>query len=135
MGYVVGGCNVYCSCYTEHGRYGLSCLHAETVEYSATLHAYTKKDTRPSSILLQAARSLKPGNYAQSALRPLTSLEVVVTMETVCVCFCIVSCPHPTQLTQGEGVWCYKSLDKFRNVKPTKLRAFIGKCRNTSIDH
>ena len=20
----MGGCNVYCSCYTEHGRYGLS---------------------------------------------------------------------------------------------------------------
>jgi len=28
----VGGCNVQCSCYTEHGRYGLSCLYAETVE-------------------------------------------------------------------------------------------------------
>ena len=25
MSYVVGGCNVVnCSCYTEHGRYGLS---------------------------------------------------------------------------------------------------------------
>ena len=32
MGYVVGGCNVQCSCYTEHGRYGLSHLYAETVE-------------------------------------------------------------------------------------------------------
>ena len=30
--YVVGGCNVQCTCYTEHGRYGLSCLYAETVE-------------------------------------------------------------------------------------------------------
>ena len=32
VGYVVGGCNVQCTCYTEHGRYGLSCLYAETVE-------------------------------------------------------------------------------------------------------
>ena len=32
MGYVVGGCNVQCTCCTEHGRYGLSCLYAETVE-------------------------------------------------------------------------------------------------------
>ena len=32
MGYVVGGCNVQCTCYTEHGRCGLSCLYAETVE-------------------------------------------------------------------------------------------------------
>ena len=32
MRYVVSGCNVQCSCYTEHGRYGLSCLYAETVE-------------------------------------------------------------------------------------------------------
>ena len=32
MGYVGGGCNVQCTCYTEHGRYGLSCLYAETVE-------------------------------------------------------------------------------------------------------
>ena len=32
VGYVVGGCNVQCSCCTEHGRYGLSCLYAETVE-------------------------------------------------------------------------------------------------------
>ena len=30
VGYVVGGCNVQCTCYTEHGRYGLSCLYAET---------------------------------------------------------------------------------------------------------
>ena len=29
--YVVGGCNVQCTCYTEHGRYGLSCLYAEAV--------------------------------------------------------------------------------------------------------
>ena len=29
---LVGGCNVHCSCYTEHGRYGLSCLYAETME-------------------------------------------------------------------------------------------------------
>ena len=28
---VVGGCNVQCTCYTEHGRYGLSCLYAEAV--------------------------------------------------------------------------------------------------------
>ena len=109
-------CTVQCSCYTEHGRYGLSCLHAETVKYSATFHAYTTKDTRPSPTLLQAARPsptllqaarpsptllqaarpLKRGNYAQSALRPLTSLKVAVTMESVCVYFCIVSCPHPT---------------------------------------
>ena len=32
MGYVVGGCNVQCTCYTEHGTYGLSCLYAEAVE-------------------------------------------------------------------------------------------------------
>ena len=32
MGHVVGGCNVQCTCCTEHSRYGLSCLHAETVE-------------------------------------------------------------------------------------------------------
>ena len=32
VGYVVGGCNVQCSCYTEHGRCALSCLYAETVE-------------------------------------------------------------------------------------------------------
>ena len=32
MSYVLGGCNVHCSCYTEHCRYGLSCLYAETVE-------------------------------------------------------------------------------------------------------
>ena len=32
MGYVVGGCNVQCTCCTEHGRYGLPCLYAETVE-------------------------------------------------------------------------------------------------------
>ena len=32
MGYVVGGCNVQCACYTEHGRYSLSCLYAKTVE-------------------------------------------------------------------------------------------------------
>ena len=32
VGYVVGGCNVQCSRYTEHGRYGRSCLYAETVE-------------------------------------------------------------------------------------------------------
>ena len=25
----VGGCNVQCTCYTEHGRYSLSCLYAE----------------------------------------------------------------------------------------------------------
>ena len=30
--YVVGGSNVQCSCYTEHGRYDLSCLYGETVE-------------------------------------------------------------------------------------------------------
>ena len=30
--YVVGGCNVQCTCCTEHGRYGLSRLYAETVE-------------------------------------------------------------------------------------------------------
>ena len=27
----MGGCNVQCTCYTEHGRYGLSCLYAEAV--------------------------------------------------------------------------------------------------------
>ena len=29
-----GGCNinVQCSCYTEYGRYDLSCLYSETVE-------------------------------------------------------------------------------------------------------
>ena len=32
VGYVVGGCNVQCTCCTDHGRYGLSCLYAETVE-------------------------------------------------------------------------------------------------------
>ena len=32
VGYVVGGCNIQCTFYTEHGRYGLSCLYAETVE-------------------------------------------------------------------------------------------------------
>ena len=32
MCYVVGGCNVQCSCYTEHRRYVLSCLYAEAVE-------------------------------------------------------------------------------------------------------
>ena len=32
VGYVAGGCNVQCICYTDHGRYGLSCLYAETVE-------------------------------------------------------------------------------------------------------
>ena len=32
LGYVVGGCNVQCICYTEHGRYGLSRLYVETVE-------------------------------------------------------------------------------------------------------
>ena len=31
VGYVVGGCNVQCTCYIEHGRCGLSCLYAETV--------------------------------------------------------------------------------------------------------
>ena len=31
---VVGGYNVHCSCCTEHGRYGLSSLYAETVECS-----------------------------------------------------------------------------------------------------
>ena len=30
--YVVGGCSVKCTCCVEHGRYGLSCLYAETVE-------------------------------------------------------------------------------------------------------
>ena len=28
----MGDCNVQCTCCTEHGRYGLSCLYAETVE-------------------------------------------------------------------------------------------------------
>ena len=29
----MGGCNVQCSCYTEHGRYmGMFCLYAETLE-------------------------------------------------------------------------------------------------------
>ena len=37
MGYVAGGCNVQCTCCTEHGRYGLSCLYAETVESIAVL--------------------------------------------------------------------------------------------------
>ena len=32
MGYVMEGCNVQCSCFTECGRYGLSCLRTETVE-------------------------------------------------------------------------------------------------------
>jgi len=32
VGYVVGGCNVQCTCYTEHDRCGLFCLYAETVE-------------------------------------------------------------------------------------------------------
>jgi len=32
VGYTVGDCNVKCTCYTEHGRYGLSCLYAVTVE-------------------------------------------------------------------------------------------------------
>ena len=32
VGYVVGSCNVQCTCYTEHDRYDLSCLCAETVE-------------------------------------------------------------------------------------------------------
>jgi len=32
-GYVVDGCNVQGTCYTELGRYGLSCLYAETVEF------------------------------------------------------------------------------------------------------
>ena len=40
MGYVVGGCNVQCSCYTEHGRYGLSCLYAETVECMSVYGMY-----------------------------------------------------------------------------------------------
>jgi len=31
---VVGCCNVQCSCYTEHGRYGLSCPYAETMVMS-----------------------------------------------------------------------------------------------------
>ena len=31
MGYVVGGSNVQCTCYIEHGRCGLSCLYAQTV--------------------------------------------------------------------------------------------------------
>ena len=29
-----------CSCYTEHGRYGLSCLYAETVECMSRLRLY-----------------------------------------------------------------------------------------------
>ena len=37
MNYVVGGCNVQCTCYTQHGRYGLSCLYAETVESMSTM--------------------------------------------------------------------------------------------------
>ena len=32
VGYAVGGCNVQCTCYTELGRDGLSCLNAEIVE-------------------------------------------------------------------------------------------------------
>ena len=28
----MGGCNVQCTCYTDQGRYGLSCLYPETVE-------------------------------------------------------------------------------------------------------
>ena len=32
MCYAVNGCNVQCTCYTEHRRYGLSCLYAESVE-------------------------------------------------------------------------------------------------------
>ena len=32
MSYVVGGCNVQYTCYTEHERCSLSCLYAETVE-------------------------------------------------------------------------------------------------------
>ena len=31
---VVGDCNVQRTCYTEHGRYGLSCLYAKTVVMS-----------------------------------------------------------------------------------------------------
>ena len=31
-GLCCGGCNVKCICCTEHGRYGLSCLYADTVE-------------------------------------------------------------------------------------------------------
>ena len=103
MGYVVGGCTVQCSCCTEHDRYGLSCLRAETVEYSATFHAYTKKDTWPSPTLLQAARTLKRGNYAQSALRPLTSLEMIVTMESVCVYF-HAHTPPSSHEEKGSGV-------------------------------
>ena len=30
VSYAVGGCNVQCTCCTEHGRYGLSCLYTET---------------------------------------------------------------------------------------------------------
>ena len=32
VGYVVGGCNVQCSFHTEHGRFGISCMYAETVD-------------------------------------------------------------------------------------------------------
>ena len=35
VGYVVGGCNVQCTCCTEHGRYGLSCLYAEMESMSS----------------------------------------------------------------------------------------------------
>ena len=33
-------CGLQCSCYTEHGRYGLSCLYAETVECMSRLGLY-----------------------------------------------------------------------------------------------
>ena len=32
VSYTVGGCKLQCTWYTERGRYGLSCLCAETVE-------------------------------------------------------------------------------------------------------
>jgi len=37
---IVGGCNVQSSCYTEPGRYGLSCMYAEAVECTSLYGMY-----------------------------------------------------------------------------------------------
>ena len=42
VGYVVDGCNVQYTCYTEHGRYGLSsCLYAELWSSCAVMGLYS----------------------------------------------------------------------------------------------
>ena len=110
MGYVVGGCTVQCTCYTEHGRYGLSCPYVETVllfmltqrKIPGPLPSYCKQHGPWNQATMHKVHY---GNYVQNALWPLTSLKVVVTMETVCVCFCIhkLPTPHPASSHEEKG--------------------------------